>query len=128
MNPENETMVPDLSGVEKMKDAVSDSTLALDTSQVEQISDVDSQQVVRPQIQLTPERFMKQVRKWLKDETITKVQANELRQKFGISKNYFTKSKNIKAKAKHKKEIATASRRRNRYNGSSIGQKSVAGY
>ena len=87
-----------------------------------------SQPNVRPNIKVTPEILMSGIRDMISSGKITQQQSLELRRQFGITNNYFTKKHISKEKKKHKQQISAASRRRNRLNACSKGQKRNNGH
>jgi hypothetical protein len=100
---------------------VLDSTTALETPAVT-TPDQDS----RKMLKATPEMVMKFMRDMMSNGKLTPRQAQELRKQLGVTKNFFTKKKVDPAKKKRRKQIAEASRRRNRYTGATKGQKVTA--
>lgn len=72
---------------------------------------------------LSVEKFLGLLRHMVVTEQITKRQAREMRQKFGITNNYFTKPKVDAVKKAKRKAIANASRLRNLDTACTKGQK-----
>lgn len=72
---------------------------------------------------MTPEKMMGLLKKMVDTEQMTPEQARQMRKQFGISQAYFTGVKISKEDKKKKKAIADASRKANRYNGSTKGAK-----
>lgn len=99
-------------------------TLHLDSSVLDPVEGPIPEQ---KRIHMTPDKFLGVLRKMFEGEKITRAQMIEMRRRFGITNSYFTKPKTDKAKKKKAKAVAKASRRRNRYNNSTKGQKRTHG-
>lgn len=72
---------------------------------------------------ISPEKMMGLLKKMVDTEQMTAEQARTMRRQFGITQSYFTGAKISREEKKAKKKIADASRRTNRYNASTKGQK-----
>ena len=81
-----------------------------------------------PRKTINPEQFLTMLRGMLIDEKISLRQARELRRQFGITNAYFTKKKVSNEQKKRKRAMAAMSRKRNRHNGSTKGQKRNSGH
>lgn len=68
------------------------------------------------------------LRGMLAEGKITASQAKQLRTRFGITQSFFTGKRFDKEKARRKRKIAKASRRRNRYPGATRGQKNSGSF
>lgn len=111
-------------------------TLNISSNEVELPPDfVDEQDLVeassteRPQFKsapgafMTPEKFMKALKHMVDTDQLTPEQARQMRTQFGVTQAYFTGKKVSREHKNAKKKIATESRRKNRVNGSTKGQK-----
>lgn len=99
--------------------------LAIDSSVADPLPVIDppEQPKQTPGAHMTPEKLMEMLKVMVDTEQLTPEQAQTMRRQFGITQSYFTGSKTSRADKKKKKAIAENSRKANRYNGSTKGQK-----
>lgn len=72
---------------------------------------------------MTPKKLMALLKNMVDSEQMTKEQARAMRKQFGLSQAYFTGKHITRDEKKKKQAIVDASRKANRYNGSTKGQK-----
>lgn len=98
--------------------------LAIDSSIADALPTIEAPEPKQtPGAHMTPQKLMKMLKKMVDSEQLTPEQARTMRKQFGISQAYFTGKHITVEEKKKKKEIVTASKRANRYNGSTKGQK-----